>query len=1104
MSKHPAVNKTQHSPSGNSPATSSTSNGQFILDDVKLLFQNLTPPEVNVTFNPAPRATPGTIQNNINPPVVSWNWTDQNARTNQVVTADQVGQYGIQTDISVLFQLTALVPTNVGTSLGTWQSVPSDTYLAWTWPDSKARLQQVVTVNDVGKIGVEVDVKTMFKLTNVNPNVWQMIANDTTTSSPLELSTGAADATAYHDFYRVQIAFDDVWGELSDTRIANWGRLLYAQYDALMAQPGTPYYVDNSGNDVGVATANITGRAKRFATPYETDAAGNIVYEKDASGHLVYETDANGNQIKDANGNPIPIPVRADISGADELQNFIDFLKVQFGLSGDMSPDTAPLITQLRTELTNTLIGCNMLLNQLARNFDEDKSVSGGEDYIDFMNGNPLTDENSSQGGGKWIELPLPNSARRRDVFNDIINRLKLTPQGSGQVNPFPDLINLLKKLDQALSEPYRFDVFAPDSVNFGLLLNYRQRWQPLSYQVGNLVSTIPLAPQETRRYTTKTVIKKSRSKKEIDDAFQDSKSESSNTTRDDSEIVERAKNQTNFQTNASGSFGNSNIYKVSAGMQSQQDQSTESQQTKREFREAVLKAAQEYRNEHRTEVSTEESREDETTSFREIRNPNDELTVTYLFYELQRRYLVAEELHKVTPIILVANDVPAPHEIDQGWMLRYDWILKRTILDKSFLPALEYLATSYTGEELTLQVLGLQVEQQKAVVDNISQQVKVANDALNAAAVRLDSAQTNEVDDLKAAETTSLIKSFFDPLHITGSSSSDGNADRAAVSFAKDTLDRAQAKADQIVSQLRTETTALQVAIDKYTKAATQHFGMLADIDRLRIHIKDNIIYYMQAIWTYEPPDQRYFRLYNIDVPVFSPDPDAAQPLPPIGINPSTGFSRFNFANLNLNGKLPIPPFTGETMKLHQVADIETLIGFKGNYMMFPMVKFDYMTWLQMQNYLTYNGASVSAQDPDPFAGLTVDDVKNIMATVYKNDPASFTAVIPGSNPPTTNQQMFEAILTQMLADDNPDMVVVPSKSLYIDGLPGTHPLLEDFKLIHRAIDVKKAQAEARHTELENLRLAARLESNELGDPEIDKVVVVGSGQNVTVDAGQ
>jgi len=81
--------------------------------------------------------------------------------------------------------------------------------------------------------------------------------------------------------------------------------------------------------------------------------------------------------------------------------------------------------------------------------------------------------------------------------------------------------------------------------------------------------------------------------------------------------------------------------------------------------------------------------------------------------------------------------------------------------------------------------------------------------------------------------------------------------------------------------------------------------------------------------------------------------------------------------------------------------------------------------------------------------------------------------------------------------------MVIVPSDSLYIEALPGTHPLLEDFKLIHRAIDVKRAQAEARKAELENLRLAARLSRGDLRDPDVDKVVVIEGDRPVTVATG-
>jgi hypothetical protein len=45
----------------------------------------------------------------------------------------------------------------------------------------------------------------------------------------------------------------------------------------------------------------------------------------------------------------------------------------------------------------------------------------------------------------------------------------------------------------------------------------------------------------------------------------------------------------------------------------------------------------------------------------------------------------------------------------------------------------------------------------------------------------------------------------------------------------------------------------------------------------------------------------------------------------------------------------------------------------------------------------------------------------------------------------------------------------------LFIESLPGSHSLLEDFKLLHRIADVRKKQAEVRHAELENLKLAAR-----------------------------
>jgi hypothetical protein len=967
---------------------------EYVMKEVKLLLADISTPESAVEFDSTPklsptnsvasqRATPQTIQDRINP------------------------------------------------------------LTTWTWANLAERDAQQVTVQDLGKIGYETDTNKYWQLARVSPVAWLQAPNPANTSSPFELSTGAADADSYHDFYRLQIAFEDVWTELIDNRLKPSGQQLYATFDALMDVSPDAY--DDTGK---------TDRGKRFANGPTDITTG------------------------------LPI---TDIAGADELQTFIDNLKIVLGISDDnaassqLPADNGADITILQNAVINTLWGCDMLLFGLnhAGNFADNGWLAGLNNDIPgpLVNGIPVTNPTSAM--------------TRQEVFNNIIVSLRSLSPSQPSTPTFPDLATLLNKVNAILKERYRFDVFAPASINYGVLLNYRQHWQPQSYQVGNLVSTIPLAPQETRKYTTKSVVKKTRNVKEISNALRSKKDDSSSTWRTDAEIVDRAKNQSSFQTNANGSYGNDAMFKVSAGLQKGADQAVESAQTKRDFHEAVVKSAQEYRNEHRMEISTEETTEDETTSYREIRNPNDELTVTYLFYELQRRYLVDESLYKATPVILVANDVPAPHDVDESWLLRYDWIIKRAILDDSFLPALAYLSSNYTGENLTLQVLELAVQQQKRVVDNIAQQVQLAQGSLNNATIGLQAAEDQSVSDQQKDEVGKFVKSFFDPLGIgQGGATTDGESERARVDFAKDAMNRAQAKVTQLVSDLKSETTALQVAIDKYTAAATKHFGMLAEIDRLRVHVKDNIIYYMQAIWSYEPSDQRFFRLYNLDVPTFAHNTTLKATAPKSGLE----LIDTEFPALEL--KFPTPTLSpGGTMKLHEVAEIENLLGFKGNYMIFPMTKFNYMTWYLMHDYLHFEDLTgVTVQDPDPYANLTTEQLKTAIDAIQANDPGAFEK----------NQSFFQEAMLRLLSQQAPEMVIVPSKSLYIEALPGTHPLLEDFKLIHRAIDIKKAQAEARHAELENLRLAARLANGELGDPDIDKVVVVGGGKNVTVDAGQ
>jgi hypothetical protein len=660
-------------------------------------------------------------------------------------------------------------------------------------------------------------------------------------------------------------------------------------------------------------------------------------------------------------------------------------------------------------------------------------------------------------------------------------------------------LVQLLTQLEKLLSERrYAFDVFAKDSLNFGIMVTYRQKWEPQQYQVGDLVSTIPLAPKEVRRYTTRSVTKKTRAVKELEDNLRTRKTESSDTTRADGEIVKKAQEKTHFNIGAEETFGGDG-FSIKATQSGGGDASKESANIKKEMRESVLKSAQEYRQQHRMEVDTSESAETEATTFHEIQNPNDELAVTYLFYELQRTYTISERIHQLTPVILVANDVPAPHEINDAWLVQYDWILRRAILDDSFRPALDYLTKSFVGAEVNIRILENNASAQKNVVDKINQHIQTNVQLLSNIQSAIDSANQKRAGAEQQEGVFNTVKRIFDPIGITGQVDTGGvTAAQTMLDAAKDSLARAERERARLLAQLEVATTALQIAVDKLSSAVKEHYDRVAEIDRLRVHVKDNILYYMQAIWRQEPPDQRFFRLYNkVDVPVVMPvtagqtvnvgaggraAADGSTSTNPDGllnaIVPDGGGE-------TLKAALPIPAFPDPlpTKKLVEVADLDNVLAYKGNYMVFALKEHNYITLHMMQDYLDV-GEELLLRDPDEIGNYSIERLQELATRANAKDPALFEKY----------RNQFKQLLMDRLTSsrkDN-DLVIVPTNSLYIECLVGTHPLLEDFKLIHRALDVKKVQAEVRHAELENIRLAARALEGEREDPDIEKKIVI------------
>jgi hypothetical protein len=662
-------------------------------------------------------------------------------------------------------------------------------------------------------------------------------------------------------------------------------------------------------------------------------------------------------------------------------------------------------------------------------------------------------------------------------------------------------IATLITEMASAIAEPYAFDVFAPDSFNYGLLITYRQEWTPGPYQAGDLVATIPLAPGETRKFTSKRIVKSSRAEREIAKSMSTSSLQQSETSRAEAEITQKATSATNFKMTSSGSF-NIGIGSIDATTSFTADQQQQSSMSKKAFHEATLKAAEEYRQERSLQVDTSSTLETEETSSGEIANPNNEITVTYLFYELQRRYAIREYLYRARPVILVAQDVPSPHEIDEAWLIQYQWIISRALLDDLFRPALTYLTTGFAGDEVSTEVLRASWSAQQQLVASLEALVTDQQAMRDSLRESLINTTFNE-DVAKVAGMPVAAKVFTLGLAPDPSSMEADRLDavakmtKARLQYVEDSLADAQKK-------LTDASGAFTQATAAYSTAIQRQYSRQVAIDQLRVHVKQNIMYYMQAIWDSEPPDQRFFRLYNKKV--FCPDIDrtCSATIDPVTTKVAIGgvidvaFNNICAPALGADGGVG-----GTEHALVDVADLDNPLGYKGNYIIFPLVDSCYLTTYMLSSYINNYLGIIDPDGSDDFDAETFDDQWTAAEQALNAAIAADDATAQSQAQATLDQ--LKATLTAYISAVRhiTDEIIVPTGQLFIEALPGSRPILEDFKLEHRFQDVRKVKAEVRHAELENLRLAARLVEGQtdttlLADPEIDKKVIVAGGASL------
>ncbi|MFT7095720.1 MAG: hypothetical protein ACI84K_001305 [Pseudohongiellaceae bacterium] len=650
----------------------------------------------------------------------------------------------------------------------------------------------------------------------------------------------------------------------------------------------------------------------------------------------------------------------------------------------------------------------------------------------------------------------------------------------------------ILRELQERLQGKYEFTVFAADkdynSVNFGLMNTYRQKWEPISYQAGKLAKTIPMAPKEERKYSVKITRKLKNSEKQAQKYNSAIDSEFNLTSRAESEIVSKAQKKSDFEFNINAKYGQSSS-KLGLG----KDASKDSSEAKKSFRESVIKSAQEFKDEWSLTVDSEESFDSEQTESGTISNPNDELSVTYLFYQLQRRYRVSEQLYRTMPVVLVALDVPSPHEITEGWVIANDWIINRALLDDSFRDALELLAKESIGNDFALRELRKNMREQRRLVRSLEKEfAKLERDVANKYST-LQASVDERIDE--EHDKRFYKRTLFNQLFGGGSDPAekpDPEMAKALEQAAADDHQYAVEQSKQLSMAVQRESNAMRSITRDYNKTMKQHLNALLAVKRLLTHIRENILFYMQAIWSMEPPDQRFMRLYKVKVPSFEAERTCT-----IAADETNDI----FGHFRKDGKKKYDAWIHGTIKeqngaadieyksLVEVADLDTVLGFKGNYIMFPLKKHNALTELMAAPYVD---EAFGAMDPDQLSNVNLEELSRYICCLHEEDPEQFETLKP----------VLNEWLKQLLADPlrNGDEIIIPTDSLFIEMLPSDKSLLEDFKLKHRQMDVMKVRAEVRQMELENVRYAARLLADDYADPDIDKKIVVHGGSSVIV----
>jgi hypothetical protein len=623
------------------------------------------------------------------------------------------------------------------------------------------------------------------------------------------------------------------------------------------------------------------------------------------------------------------------------------------------------------------------------------------------------------------------------------------------------------------------FEVFPPGSVNLGVRLVYRQEWRLLGAQPGEIVRTIPLGPGQTERVTTKIVRRLKRTNNLETTISMETQTETSESTKDSSEIVTEAmkawdvshSHEANVTVGVFGAKGSTTI-----GFKDED----RSKETSSSLSEAMRKTSEKIRRDTKVTVSTESEQTFETEQFSEIKNPNNEIAITFEYHKLQHQYEVFTHLAELQMVVFVAEDLPTSEQLcSSAYMEKLvrenDWIIAKVLKDESYRDTLSELSQ---------------------------------HDELSELDANVDRDTAGKIDAMQDTATAEFAK--FYP----------GAGGQGGLSIP-----------DIYAEPQRIYQEELRAKVER----RRENLVWKRKLERLFTHLRQYLLFYYQAIWAHEQPEQRLLRYKKEGrrVPVEWRGPVAF--FQQSGAHPET----------NLPGFSP----TGREAELWDLIDLTGPLGYIGNYTVFalkPLADHREISQTSLLGRSNDDRVITSLEHGELILGL--NEVLAILASPY-TDPNSGSLKDPawdlfqrrageklglsGNLLQLPDEQVYDFIsylprLAKQMLDDHGDVIrtpkgelnrpisteewgeylyrknntrrfIVDSNNVYLNIRASGGAALEPFKRAHRYLDVLKANEELKAAMLKNHRRQTHLDQAGEYDPDIQKVVIVGDGTTAT-----